>query len=239
VLDVDEPLALRYLPMSFNDRAMWLGDRFASALTQQFALQFFLLPVCLELTRSRWSGLVLGAAVFALLHLPHPVLVAAAFCAGLLWLSLLRRSRRLVPLVVSHLMITILTTGLFPNAAIIGLRVGPGALKDMAAVRFLARDDIRQLRRHVASNQYFAACGNDRAKFVTSLFVELLGRVPTDVELARRLDQMNQFSRAEVVRRFLRSDDFTARYASRPVDPAILASMAALARNDIADSTLR
>ena len=113
----------------------WLIGKFGAALGQQLALQFFLAPVCVELTRGRASGMVLAASIFGLIHLPSPTLVAITTLGGLSWIVLYRRSGRLAPLVASHMILATLAHGTLPERLTYDMRVGHSRSRRSPAVR--------------------------------------------------------------------------------------------------------
>lgn len=238
IRDVGEPFVLRYEPLDAAGRAWWMGHRLTAALAQQFAVQFFLLPVCSELVGGRW-GIGLAAVVFATVHLPHPALVAASLIAGAVWMWLYSRGRRLAPLVVSHVAIATLACGLLPNAVIIDLTVGAAALEDLQKCRFLARAEIRQIERVVTSREYYASCDDDSTAFVTELYHDLMHRAPEPAELKKRTRQLTFFTRAEVARRILASNEFQRLHATRTAREHLADDLIRTSSRDISDSPPR
>ena len=100
--DANETFEFVFLDKGPAKFASWLVGKFAAALVQQLALQLFLWPTCFEVTRGRASGAMLAAAIFGLVHLPSPTLVAITLIAGLAWVAdSTSRSGRLAPLVAS------------------------------------------------------------------------------------------------------------------------------------------
>jgi membrane protease YdiL (CAAX protease family) len=97
------------------------------ALGQQFVLQTVLLGDAQRLT-SRNAGVFAAAAMFAALHLPNPFLTAATFAAALAWCWIYSRYPNVVPLTVSHALLTLVVLCALDDATTGRLRVGAGYL---------------------------------------------------------------------------------------------------------------
>ena len=93
------------------------------ALGQQFALQTVLLRES-QTTVSRSAGIWLAAGLFASLHLPNPFLTVATFFGALAWCRIYDRHPNLLPLALSHAIITLVIVSAFDDAITGGLRVG-------------------------------------------------------------------------------------------------------------------
>ena len=196
----------------------WLVGKFGAALGQQLALQWFLGPVCREVTRSRSIGTILAAAIFGLVHLPSPTLVAITFLAGLVWLVLFERSGRLAPLVISHMVLATLAHGGLPERLTYDMRVGMTATADLH--RFAALEDpkARQINRRLkehredlryfTSDDYYQAEGGTDSGFLRGLFRDVLGRSATDADLTFWQAQQLKNFRDQVPSIFLASDEF-------------------------------
>jgi len=97
------------------------------ALEQQFILQsFFFLRLDL-LVGSTWSVLV-SALLFALAHLPNPVLTVATFAGALAFCELFRRYRNLWILAVAHAVLGLALAAAVPVEVHRNMRVGIGYL---------------------------------------------------------------------------------------------------------------
>ena len=93
------------------------------ALGQQFALQTVLLRES-QATLSRSAGIWLAAALFASLHLLNPFLTAATLIGALGWCRVYDRYPNLLPLALSHAILTLVILYAFDDAITGGLRVG-------------------------------------------------------------------------------------------------------------------
>ncbi len=196
----------------------WLIGKFAAALGQQLALQWFLWPVCFEITRSRSTGAVMAAAIFGLIHLPSLTLVAITLLAGLAWVALYRRSGRLAPLVASHMILATLAHGGLPERLTYDMRVGMTAAADMG--RFAALEDPknRQINRRLkdnradlrffASPEYYQAQGGNNPAFIRALFRDILNRPASDADVAFWENQNLNNLRDQIPSIFLASDEY-------------------------------
>ncbi len=208
--------------------ANWLVGKFGAALIQQLALQLFLWPSCFELTRSKPVGMVLAASLFGIIHLPSPTLVAITTLAGVAWIALYRRTARLAPLVVSHMILAILAHGGLPERLTFDMRVGLTATADMK--RFEDLNDPRnrlinrRLKRSKADLKYFAtrgyydAQGGDFPGFVRGLYRDILDRPATDGDVAYWLGRNLARPRDDIPSFFLGSDEYADVQARRATE---------------------
>lgn len=106
----------------------WLGKKFPTVAIQQFGVQLFVLPACLEIFRRRWVAVGAAAAVFAFVHLPNLPLMGLTFVAGAVWCSLFLWHGRIAPLIVSHLALAVLASETAGHS-LHHMRVGAGCLE--------------------------------------------------------------------------------------------------------------
>jgi len=97
------------------------------ALGQQFALQIVLLRDAQSVVSSP-AAIVVAAAAFAALHLPNPFLTGATFAAALAWCAIYDRHPNLLPLALSHALLTLVVLVALSDAATGRLRVGAAYL---------------------------------------------------------------------------------------------------------------
>jgi membrane protease YdiL (CAAX protease family) len=112
-----------------RERAGWavLGFSvwgFVWGFVQQYALQAFINRRLQLLWGVGWRTTLTVAALFALLHLPNPVLTVATFCGGLMWAWVYQRAPNIWALALSHALMTWVLISTLPAAALAGLRVG-------------------------------------------------------------------------------------------------------------------
>ena len=96
-------------------------------LGQQFALHTVFLRES-QATVGRTPGIVLAAALFAALHLPNPFLSAMTFAGALAWCWIYDRRPNLLPLALSHALLTLAILCAFDEATTGHLRVGAAYL---------------------------------------------------------------------------------------------------------------
>ena len=96
-------------------------------LGQQFALHTVFLREAQETFR-RSAGIVLAAALFAALHLPNPLLTAMTFAGALAWCWIYDRHPNLLPLALSHALLTLAILYAFDESMTGHLRVGAAYL---------------------------------------------------------------------------------------------------------------
>src|SRR5262249_28466427 len=97
------------------------------ALGQQFALHTVLLRESQSAT-TRSAGIPIAAALFAALHLPNPFLTATTLVAALAWCWIYDRHPNVLPLTLSHALLTLVVLSALDDAVTGHLRVGISAL---------------------------------------------------------------------------------------------------------------
>lgn len=106
----------------------WLGRKIPTVAIQQFGLQLFVLPVCLELFRRRSAAVMVAASIFALIHLPNLPVMGLTFVAGAVCCSLFLWHGRIAPLIVAHLALAVLASETAGHS-LHHMRVGTGCLE--------------------------------------------------------------------------------------------------------------
>ncbi|WP_435016627.1 CPBP family glutamic-type intramembrane protease [Tundrisphaera sp. TA3] len=208
----------------------WGVGKFLAALGQQLALQLFLWPVCFELTRGRASGAIAAGAIFGLIHLPSPTLVAITFLAGVAWIALYQRIGRIAPLVASHMILAILAHGALPERLTYDLRVGISAAVDMKRFENLNDPKVRAINyrlkvhradlRRFSSQAYFDRQGGTQAGYIRGLYRDILGRPATQADITFWMTRPKKPSRDELASFFLASDEYAAIYEGTPIAEA-------------------
>lgn len=101
--------------------ALWAG-------VQQFLLVGFFLPRFLRLLPGTNSAAILAAGLFALAHLPNPILTPITLMWGLVACRLFLRYRNLYPLAMAHAIVGITIAVSIPGPVVHNMRVGLGYL---------------------------------------------------------------------------------------------------------------
>ncbi|HKY32284.1 MAG TPA: CPBP family glutamic-type intramembrane protease [Candidatus Polarisedimenticolia bacterium] len=106
------------------------GERFARLLLwgflQQYLLQGFIHRRLMELLPTPARRELATAALFALLHLPNPILVPVTFLAGYVFAVLFRRNPNLFVLALCHAAGSTAVAYAFDPEVLYKMRVGPG-----------------------------------------------------------------------------------------------------------------
>jgi len=207
--DPYEHFRLRFLEGLHGERPA--GRALVATLTivsQQVLLQLFVWPACRDVVRGPAIGAVLAAGLFGIAHLPGLVLAALTMAAGLMWIVLYARSRRIVPLLVSHAVLVSLAYGALPERLTFDLQVGVSAAKREDVYRILNRADTREFLTHASSPEYAAGAGGTPAGVVEALHRDVLGRAPTAEEQARWSAWLTRRSPVELARRLVKSEEF-------------------------------
>ena len=111
-----------------RDAGMTLLALMPWGLGQQFALHTVFLREA-QATCGRSAGIVLAAALFAALHLPNPFLSAMTFVGALVWCWIYDRHPNLLPLALSHALLTLAIISAFDERLTGHLRVGAAYLR--------------------------------------------------------------------------------------------------------------
>ena len=94
------------------------------ALFQQYALQAYINRRAQIVLDEGWWSILLVAFIFAVLHLPNPVLTGLTFAGGALWAAVYQRRPNLFALAISHVLASLSVSTLLPATMLNSLRVG-------------------------------------------------------------------------------------------------------------------
>lgn len=106
-----------------------LAPRFAVLVLWALLQQFILQTVILREAKSalpRQAALLTAAGLFALVHLPNPLLTPVTFVAALGWCWVYDRYPHLLPIALSHAVASLALAAAFDPAVTGGMRVGYG-----------------------------------------------------------------------------------------------------------------
>jgi len=98
------------------------------SFAQQFLLQGFFLARFIRLLPSPRAAAVAAATIFALAHLPNPILTSMTLVWGLIACFVFLRYRNLYPLAIAHAIMGICLAITIPGPVIRNMRVGYGYL---------------------------------------------------------------------------------------------------------------
>ena len=102
---------------------------FVWAVMQQFLLQSYFLARILRLTSSRWLAVICAALLFAIAHIPNPVLTLATLAWGICSCILFLRYRNLYTLGIAHGILGICFAVTVPDHFHHHMRVGLGYMR--------------------------------------------------------------------------------------------------------------
>jgi membrane protease YdiL (CAAX protease family) len=120
--------------LTFGGYAIW-------ALFQQLLLQRYFLARALRIIPNANAAALLAASVFALAHLPNPVLTPLTLVWGLTACLLFIRSRNVYPLAIAHAVFGICVAITVPASILHNMRVGLGYLNYQPRPAHLSHSD--------------------------------------------------------------------------------------------------
>jgi membrane protease YdiL (CAAX protease family) len=123
-----EHFATLHTPQGPWDWVRTFGGYTVWSLVQQFLLQgYFLLRILQLIPNPRWASLT-AASMFALAHLPNPILAPVTLLWGIVACTVFLRTRNIYPLALAHAIFGISIAVMLPPPVIHNMRVGLGYL---------------------------------------------------------------------------------------------------------------
>jgi membrane protease YdiL (CAAX protease family) len=200
-----DEIPLRIIHASAFGLVVWVGQHLVWATLQQVLLQLFLRPVMGQVLKKPLVATAATALVFGLLHLPCRALSISTVALVGLWMTLYSRHRRLLPVIVSHAVLSGVAYLALPPQWNCELNVGIVAQRRLPRYRTLRSPQTQEILEKICSQ---TSAGTNQA-FIRLLYRDMLDRTPTDAEVGHWLDQMNEgLSRNRVALAFAGSDEF-------------------------------
>ena len=124
-----EHFATLHTPHGPEDWVRTFGGYTVWSLMQQFLLQGYFLQRIQRLIPSPHWAVLLAASLFALAHLPNPILAPVTLLWGIVACTVFLRARNIYPLAVAHAIFGISIAVMLPPPVIHNMRVGLGYLR--------------------------------------------------------------------------------------------------------------
>jgi len=177
----------------------WVVEKSVTVIAQQVGLQLVLFPLCFQITGSKWSAAFTGSALFGLLHTPNPLLIISTFLVGPIWFWLFLYSGRLIPIVLSHIILASFLRFALPSHIHLGLRVGAQVLPKLQVVYWLDSHALWPDIKKYSSNEYFKKQGGTNKLFIHGCYRDILGQNESEAENLRILKKLRYRTRQETV----------------------------------------
>lgn len=165
-------------------------------IVQQLVLYLFFFPSLYRITGNRKAAFVLTVIIFGVLHLPSLLLVCIAAAVAAVWLFLFERSRRLMPLMVSHIVLVVLASAVLPERLAYNLAVGRSALPVAQSYARLAEGPLARKYDEWKSDAYYKKNGSTGRAFIVALYRDVLRRGATESEIETLLLSPHRNNRA-------------------------------------------
>jgi len=186
----------------------WIVEKVITVIAQQVGLQLVLFPLCFEISKKKWAAAFIGSGLFGLLHLPNPLLVISVFIAGPVWFWLFLYGGRLIPIILSHIILASFLRFSTPSHIHLGLSVGARALPKLGVVLWIGKHRLWPDVRRYSSNGYFINQGGTNDLFIHGCYRDILGRNETKAEKKRMSKALKYRTRKELVIDFFTQPEY-------------------------------
>jgi len=181
----------------------WVVGKVIAVIAQQVGLQLILFPLCFVISKKKWAAAFIGSGLFGFLHMPNPLLMVSTFIAGPVWFWLFLYGGRLIPIVLSHIILASFLRFATPSHIHLSLRVGAQALPKLQVVYWLDKHRLWPDVKKYSSKEYFKNQGGTNKLFIHGCYRNILGRNESEAENLRILKKIRYRTRQEIVINFI------------------------------------
>ena len=186
----------------------WVVEKVITVIAQQVGLQLVLFPLCFVISKKKWAAAFIGSGLFGLLHMPNPLLMVSIFIAGPVWFLLFLYGGRLIPIVLSHIILASFLRFAIPSHMHLGLSVGARALPKLQVVLWLEKHRLWPDVKKYSSKEYFKNQGGTNKLFIHGCYRDILGRNGSEAENLRILKKIRYRTRKELVIDFFTQPEY-------------------------------
>ena len=186
----------------------WIVEKVITVIAQQVGLQLVLFPLCFQISNNKWAAAFIGSGLFGLLHMPNPLLMVSTFIAGPVWFWLFLYGGRLIPIVLSHIILASFLRFAIPSHIHLGLGVGARALPKLRIVLWLDNHRLWPDVRRYSSKEYFNKQGGANELFIHGCYRDILGRNGSEEEKKRMSKALKYRTRKELVIDFFTQPEY-------------------------------
>ena len=186
----------------------WVLEKVITVIAQQIGLQLVLFPLCFEISNKKWAAALIGSGLFGLLHAPNPLLMLSTFIASPVWFWLFLYGSRLIPIVLSHIILASFLRFATPSHIHLGLGVGARALPKLRIVLWLDNHRLWPDVRMYSSKEYFNNQGGTNELFIHGCYRDILGRNESEAEKNRKSKALKYRTRKELVINFFSQPEY-------------------------------
>lgn len=168
-------------PLSADFAPYWAVKvlTYLGCLAQQALLWWVVFPLCAAVTGTWLGTALLASSLFALLHLPNPLVMVASFALGLLSFFGYRRGMSVFLIAACHLILSLSFKLSFPDFLHFRLKAGANAVESLQKLRFISIHDLLRKTAPLSTAEYHRAQGGTDERYIEGLYRDVLGRAET------------------------------------------------------------